>query len=384
MDKFQLTTPLEGISCHAWNGDRTLLAISPNNNEIHIYEVATWKKLFVLGDHDLLVSALDWSPVNNKIVSCSHDRNAFVWTYYPASGNEAAQWKPALVVLRIDRAAIDVKWSVDGLRFAVTSAAKCVSVCTYELANDWWVSKQIKKKFKSTVLCCAFHPINGQVLATGSSDFKMRIYSTFIADVDGAEVNAWPFETPLPFGEPYLELTALSWVNAVAWSPSGNVLAFAGQDSSLHTTTFYATGPVTTTLRFSQLPVTTLLFTSEKSIVAGGHEFNPLLFAQTSGEAWTVQGFLDDEKKASADTGVAKTSTMAARDMFKAKAATGQDRKKDTDILTTQHENVINCLCNAGAVGAQTLTRISTTSLDGRLVVWNLDTLSSSLASLKI
>lgn len=75
--------------------------------------------------------------MNNKIVSCSHDRNAFVWTFIPAHGDEPAVWKPALVILRIDRAAIDVKWSLDGLRFAVTSGAKCVPVCTYEPENDW-------------------------------------------------------------------------------------------------------------------------------------------------------------------------------------------------------------------------------------------------------
>lgn len=87
--------------------------------------------------HDLLVSSLDWSPVTNKIVSCSHDRNAFVWTYE----QENNSWKPALVILRIDRAALDVKWSNDGLRFAVASGSKCVPVCTYEQANDWLVDK---------------------------------------------------------------------------------------------------------------------------------------------------------------------------------------------------------------------------------------------------
>jgi actin related protein 2/3 complex subunit 1A/1B len=83
--------------------------------------------------HDLMVSAIDWSSVSNKIVSCSHDRNAFVWTFQPDTNT----WKPALVILRIDRAAIDVRWSADGARFAVTSGAKCVPVCTYEGANDW-------------------------------------------------------------------------------------------------------------------------------------------------------------------------------------------------------------------------------------------------------
>jgi actin related protein 2/3 complex, subunit 1A/1B len=36
--------------------------------------------LHVLAEHDLLVSSVDWSPVNGRIVTCSHDRNAFVWT----------------------------------------------------------------------------------------------------------------------------------------------------------------------------------------------------------------------------------------------------------------------------------------------------------------
>ena len=283
-----------------------MIAISPNNYEIHVYEVSSWTRLFTLTDHDLLVSAIDWSPVNNKIVSCSHDRNAFVWTYQPESAEEPAQWKPTLVVLRIDRAAVDVKWSLDGLRFAVASASKCVPVCTYESQNDWWVSKMIKKKFKSTVLCCAFHPVNGQVLATGSSDSKCRIYSTHIPEVDGPEITAWPLVSPLEFGEPYLELKVLGWVNAVAWSPSGNVLAFAGkqqltcaiiyqsisyrlvcvtgQDSSLHCTTFYETGPVTTSLRFSLLPLSSLIFTSERSIVGGGFDFNPVVFGQVPGK----------------------------------------------------------------------------------------------------
>ena len=82
-----------------------------------------------------MVSSIDWSAVTNKIVSCSHDRNAFVWTFQPELGT----WKPALVILRIDRAALDVRWSFDGKRFAVTSGSKCVPVCTYDSGNDWCV-----------------------------------------------------------------------------------------------------------------------------------------------------------------------------------------------------------------------------------------------------
>ncbi len=86
----------------------------------------------------------------------------------------------------------------------------------------------VKKKFKSTVLCIAFHPTNGQLLAPGCADFKCRVYSTFATDVDGQNVDAGPFGTPVEFGETYCELTSLGWIHAVAWSPSGNVLAYAG------------------------------------------------------------------------------------------------------------------------------------------------------------
>lgn len=98
-----------------------------------------------------------------------------------------------------------------------------------------WVCKMIKKKFKSTVLCCSFHPSNGQLLATGCADFKCRIFSTYASDVDGTDVssiNPGPFTGttgPMEFGEAYVELNALGWVHAVAWSPSGLMIAYASK-----------------------------------------------------------------------------------------------------------------------------------------------------------
>ena len=62
----------------------------------------------------------------------------------------------------------------------VDEAFNCFTMKCWEVWNNWllsrWVSKMITKH-KSTVLCCAFHPSNGQLLATGSADFKCRSYS---------------------------------------------------------------------------------------------------------------------------------------------------------------------------------------------------------------
>ena len=136
---------------------------------------------------------------------------------------------------------------------------------------------------QSTVLCVAFHPTNGQLLATGCADFKCRVVSTYSGDVDTGGPNAQPFATPLELGEAYAEMSALGWVNAVAWAPSGNVLAFASHDSSLHVATFSATGrPVIQTIRFREMPLNTLIFAAEGAIVGGGHDFNPMLYTRTS------------------------------------------------------------------------------------------------------
>jgi actin related protein 2/3 complex, subunit 1A/1B len=99
------------------------------------------------------------------------------------------------------------------------------------LVDFWsyrWVSKMVKKKFKSTVLCCAFHPHNGQLLATGSADFKCRVFSTFDSTVD-ATPSQGHFEKPLEFGEAYCEMTSSGWITGVAWSPSGDSLCYAGK-----------------------------------------------------------------------------------------------------------------------------------------------------------
>ena len=116
MDDVRVFQLAPAISCHAWNRDRSKLAICPNSNEIWIYsgchasESSQWRKEAVLTEHDMLVSGLDWSPVHDQLVSCSHDRSAFVWKYDASY----RQWKPLLVVLRVTRAAINVKWSPDG------------------------------------------------------------------------------------------------------------------------------------------------------------------------------------------------------------------------------------------------------------------------------
>jgi actin related protein 2/3 complex subunit 1A/1B len=97
----------------------------------------------VLSEHAGQVSGIDWchaGPSAGQIVTCGHDRNAYVWEY----NKQTNDWKPTLVILRINRAATSVKWSPGGNKFAVASGAKCVPVCQFDQTSNWWISKMIK------------------------------------------------------------------------------------------------------------------------------------------------------------------------------------------------------------------------------------------------
>lgn len=64
------------------------------------------------------------------------------------------------------------------------------------------------------------------------------------------------------------------------------------------------------------------------------------------------------------------------RALFQNKTARGQDAKSDDDELWTSHEGAIT------SISVINRTSISTTALDGRVIVWDLPGLNIAMASL--
>jgi len=343
------------ITCHAWNADGTKVALCPNNNEIHVF--AKKGNDFVLEakltEHDQVVTGIDWGTKTNRIVSCSEDRNAYVWTWKDNT------WKPTLVILRINRCATDVKWSPLENKFAVASGAKCVSVCYFEEDNDWWVSKHIKKH-KSTVIKVDWHP-NNVLLATGSSDFKCRIFSAYMKGVDKA-IPANPFGSKLAFGEVLAEFdTTMGWVQSVQWSPSGNRLAFIGHDSTLCVAEVTSAKPDISTVKYAELPFRDLLWTSDDGIVCVGHDCNPTFF-QYKG-SWQFVKKLD--------TGAGAAAPAVTNSAFK----TFQNKVDKAEVstetkITTKHQNCITWII-AYKKNGNAVAQYSTSGLDGALGIWD-------------
>jgi len=300
------------------------------------------------------VTAIDWAPNTNRIVSCSQDRNAYCFV------QEEGRWHPTLVILRINRAATCVRWSPKEDKFAVASGSKVVSVCYYEEDANWWVSRHIKKH-RSTVLTVAWHP-NNLLLATGASDFRARVFSAAIKGVDKSpKSEVFSNKSVSVFGECVAEFDQCQgWVHAVAWSPSGKLLCFAGHDARIAFADVTSDPPTVETLTLPTLPLTALLFVNESTVVGAGHDCNPQLFVHQN-DAWTAGPRLDKAEVAAAAAG------PDAKKKFENLVKTGQETS--VTALNTKHQNTIKSIVPfAGSSG--NYTAVSTSGIDGRLIIW--------------
>ncbi|KAG1668330.1 Actin-related protein 2/3 complex subunit 1A [Nymphon striatum] len=316
------------ITCHAFNKDRTQVAISPNSNEVHVYAKTNgkWTCLHILTKHDLRVTSIDWAPNSNRIVSCAADRNAYVWT---CVNN---QWKPTLVLLRINRAATCVKWSPLENKFAVGSGASL----------DW-------------------HP-NNCLLACGSTDFKARVFSGYIKEVD-QKPTATPWGTKMNLGNLMAEFSngGGGWVHSTTFSDSGNQLLWIGHDSSISIVDA-TKGMQVTTNKTMLLPFLSAIWVTEKSIVVAGHDCCPILFRHDNDKLTMVEKFDKSQKKEAGGLSAMKKF----RDLDKRGATT---ESRDT-VLETVHQNTINqILIHTG--DKSSVSKFSTVGVDGKMVIWD-------------
>lgn len=348
------------IADHSFSADRKTLAVARDNN-VELYTRTGGK--FTLQDelkgHDKTVTSVDIAPHSGMIVTCSQDRNAYVWEPSPTG------WKPTLVLLRINRAATFVRWSPSEKKFAVGSGARVIAVCYFEEDNDWWVSKHLKKPIRSTITTVAWHP-NSVLLAAGSTDSHARVFSGFIKGVDPRpETSVWgerlPFNTVC--GE-YLNDSA-GWIHGVSFSPSGNALAFAAHDSSI--TVVYPSGPdqppkAMISISTPLLPFTSLIWNGEAEIIAAGYDCEAYRF-RGSDQGWEMTGSVEAKARPG---GAAREES--ALNMFRQMDLKG--KTQDDTKLSTTHQNTISTIRvfegDAGGV-----RKFSTSGVDGRVVIWS-------------
>jgi len=361
------------IQCHAWSADRQGLALSHNSNTVQVYARTRegWEEAGVLEQHDLRVSGLDWAPISNRIVTCSADRNAYVWVQGPDK-----KWKYTLVLLRINRAATCVRWSPQENKFAVGSGARIVSVCYFDKENDWWVAKHIRKPLRSTITTLDWHP-NNILLATGSTDFKVRVFSTYIKEIeDKPSPTEWGVK--MPFANVMAEFSNSpsgggGWIHSVCFSSDGKRLAWVGHDSSIAVADA-DNGMAMMKLKTNLLPFLCVLWLSPNKLLAAGHDCVPVVFyIGSSGEL--KQGPMLEKSLREAEA--PNNSAFCAMKMFQNKDRVGTELLDS--VLATTHQNQISELrvMSAREVGTATMAveTVSSCAGDGNLVIWDLNTL---------
>lgn len=371
-EKFFFGGNVSPITCHAWNADRSQIAISPNNNEVHIYQRdgSDWKLMDVLNQHDLRVMGIDWAPKTNRIVTCSVDRNAYVWTQ-----GDDGKWKPALVLLRINRAATCVRWSPEENKFACGSGARLISVCYFEEENDWWVSKHIKKPIRSTVTSLDWHP-NNVLLVAGSTDYKVRVFSAYIKDIEQQPAST-PWGKKMPMGQLMAEFknsgTGGGWVHSVSFSADGNRICWLGHDSAINIVDIN-NGPNVTKLKTEFLPFLSCIWISPDSFVVAGHSCVPLVYS-FDGQKIIFNGKLDQSQKREA-------GGISAFRHFQSLDRNSRLENSDT-YLEYIHQNAISWVAIHSG-DKSSAKKVSTSGLDGQLVIWDLNNLTRSMQNLKI
>lgn len=360
--KFQLCNePIVPVGCHAWNKARDQLAMSPNNNEVHIlsFKGGKFTKLHVLKEHGQRVTGIDWAPESNRIVTCASDRNAYVW-------NQVGDvWKPTLVILRINRAATCCKWSPNEDKFAVGSGSRLISICYFEEENDWWVAKHIKKPIRSTILCLDWHP-NNVLIAAGSSDFSARVFSGYVKTQD-EKPGPTVWGKKMPFGACMAEFISSpnsgGWVHDVSFSADGDRLAFVSHDCSI---SVVENNQLTRTLS-RDLPFRCCSWLTDTSLVVAGHSNVPVRYEYTGG-ALSLVGPLDKPE-------VKKKVGMSAMDKFRQLDTKGtSDTSKTDTALNTTHQNSIVELVIIGG-DKSNVEGFSTVGVDGKLVLWDMSKL---------
>eukprot|EP01061_Rhynchopus_euleeides_P004487 TRINITY_DN13738_c0_g1_i1.p1 TRINITY_DN13738_c0_g1~~TRINITY_DN13738_c0_g1_i1.p1 ORF type:complete len:325 (+),score=104.93 TRINITY_DN13738_c0_g1_i1:26-1000(+) len=276
--------------------------------------------------HDMTVLSVDWGHKTNRIVSCSEDRTAYVWT------KKKGKWEPELVVLgpACTYAGLCCKWCESEDKFVVGTGSSQTHVCYHDDDNNWWMSKAAKGHTSSVTAVAWMPQADSLILATGSTDCKLNLMSGYVKPVDGKVAN------PGKVGTLMATKRLGGWVHSIAFTPDAEWLAAVSHDSCI---TFLETSGTEydnmQTLPYKGLPFLSVAFVSNDTCIAVGHEFAPQCYKLADGN-WAHKGTWIEEKKEAAKKDSMGSRAMA---MFQDQAKFGEGNVKKT--AKTKHNSTV-------------------------------------------
>ena len=331
-----------GVMSMTWNLDRSQVAIATNTTLIEIYSVRPqgWTKTHTLTEHDQLVAVVDWHGATDRLLSASHDRNAYVWEF------NGTRWIPNLIIIKNRRAILDATWSQSGTKIALGTGGKKVAIGRFNPDIAAWSTKLLSKVHTSAVTCVRFHPSELYV-ASGGTDGVCNITSCYLEIVDG----------PRP-GVPALGETMYTvdlnrvWINALSWSLDGRYLAIAPHNSTV--TFFSLDSNSSTSVTWPGRPFSAIEFVGNDKVIGGGWDFVPVEINK-SADRWLMGNKLDGEDRSRGTR--SRSLVQSMKNQF--------ERVEDVSVASI-HQGLLTSIRYLGS------NKVATADVTGLVHVWTL------------
>lgn len=165
------------------------------------------------------------------------------------------------------------------------------------------------------------------------------------------------------------------WVHSVSFSSDGNKICWVGHDCAINIADA-TNGMAVFKLKTEFLPFLSCQWISPTSLVVAGHSCIPVIYSVDQNNKIMLIGKLDQTQKKES-TGI--SAMRKFMEMDKKGCSDSDDANFDS-----VHQNAIACICIYQGDKAKGVRKISTSGLDGQMVIWDLSTLSQSMQGLRI
>lgn len=260
-----------------------------------------------------------------------------------------------------------------------------MAVGHYDQANDWWVCKHLKKVVDGPVLSLAWHP-SGSLLAVSTLNGSLHVVSAYMPEVDNGKNLPVPWVDEAivkSFDAEAFSVQVGSWVYGIAFSKSGNAVAWSNQQAVV--TVFYPQSGHQSSVQCltegRKLPLLKLLFLSDNAVMAAGYSGIPIVISGADGKDWSIKAELGASTVSGSKDQAAKTSSITSRmakfqmmDSQQTDQASQSPSKNAAATKNLMHVSAITSLNEFE--GTEKVTKAASLGLDGRLVIWSVGSLA--------
>ncbi|KAG6538519.1 hypothetical protein ZIOFF_003643 [Zingiber officinale] len=121
------------------------------------------------------------------------------------------------------------------------------------------------------------------------------------------------------------------------------------------------------------LPLCDILFVSEKMVIGVGFDCNPMIFTSDETGLWSFVKFLDERKIEPSSSKYGSQLSEALGKLYGQSKGANSDNVESSRLRGGAHENCISCIIPLRKPGESVVRRFSTSGLDGKVVIWELD-----------